>query len=206
MGRIPPQTWLPLLPNGASVGPKPAALHDRYIALYRTFADAWRVTDATSLFVYAPGTSTETFTDRDWPAEKPPCKLLPQFEVPGAKPPRRGLKVEEAEQICRRVTIDGLRQDCVFDVATTGDKEFAAGYELAQKLRMTATAVQILADKPPSKPGEEVVVTATVTNLFCDAEKPPRGEVTFFIDGNEAGKEKLDDRCSARIVLRDLKL
>ena len=69
MGRIPPQTWLPLLPSGATVGPKPAALHDRYVALYETFADAWRVTDQTSLFVYAPGTSTKTFTDRDWPSE-----------------------------------------------------------------------------------------------------------------------------------------
>ena len=75
MGRIPPGTWLPALPSGATVGPKPASLHDRYVALYRTFADAWRVTDETSLFEYAPGTSTKTFTDPDWPAEKPPCVL-----------------------------------------------------------------------------------------------------------------------------------
>ena len=84
-----PQTWLPLLPSGATVGPKPASLHERYVALYQTFADAWRVTDQTSLFVYAPGTSTKTFTDRDWPAEKPPCKLKPQFEIPGRQPAAR---------------------------------------------------------------------------------------------------------------------
>lgn len=72
MGRIPENSWLPALPNGATVGPMPASLHDRYITLYRTFANAWRVTDSTSLFVYGPGAATKTFTDEDWPAEKPP--------------------------------------------------------------------------------------------------------------------------------------
>lgn len=71
MGRIPGSSWLPRLPSGATVGPKPKSLHDRYIALYKTFANAWRVTDETSLFVYARGTSTETFTDADWPTETP---------------------------------------------------------------------------------------------------------------------------------------
>ena len=48
----------------------PASLQDRYAVLYKKFADSWRVTDKTSLFVYAPGTSTKTFTDRGWPAEE----------------------------------------------------------------------------------------------------------------------------------------
>jgi FtsP/CotA-like multicopper oxidase with cupredoxin domain len=206
MGRIAHDSWLPALPNGANVGPMPVSLGDRYTTLYRTFADAWRVTAKTSLFVYEPGTSTDTFTDRNWPAEKPPCKLLPQFEIPGANPPRRGIDVKDAERICSRVTIDGLRQDCVFDVATTGDKEFALGYEQMQELRLRATAVQIVAKQPRSKPGEEVTVTAIVSNLYRDAKEWPRGEVRFFVDGREAGTEKLDERGSAHLALRGLEV
>src|SRR5207344_3338086 len=95
-------------------------LHDRYVTLYKTFADSWRITDKTSLFVYAPGTSTKTFTDPDWPAEKPPCKLKPEFQIPGVKV-HPGMPVDRAEAICRIVTDKQLYKNCVFDVATTGD-------------------------------------------------------------------------------------
>ena len=87
MGFIPKESWLPRLRNGVDVGPMPASLHDRYVTLYKTFADSWRVTNKTSLFVYARGTSTKTFTDPDWPAEKLPCKLktgVPHSRSPGA--------------------------------------------------------------------------------------------------------------------------
>jgi hypothetical protein len=63
-GKLPRGSWLPALPNGAALGPMPASLHDRYVELFGKFADAWRVTDKTSLFDYAPGTSTATFTIR----------------------------------------------------------------------------------------------------------------------------------------------
>src|SRR5205809_7553963 len=49
MGAILPGNWLPLLPNGASLGPRPAAVADRYSALYKTFAEAWRVKPDRSL-------------------------------------------------------------------------------------------------------------------------------------------------------------
>jgi FtsP/CotA-like multicopper oxidase with cupredoxin domain len=206
MGRILSNSWLPALQNGGTVGPKPANLHDRWVALYRTFADAWRVTNKSSLFVYAPGTSTKDFTDRNWPAEEAPCNLLPQFEFPGEAPVLKGVEIGRAEELCRRVTIDGLHQNCVFDVATTGDKVFATGYELVQKLRRRATAVQVVADRPKSRPGESIVITAIVTNLFPEGEKPSRGTVTFFVDDKEAGPAvKFDERCTAKTVLNDLK-
>ena len=185
MGRIPASTWLPLLPSGASVGPKPAGLPERYTALYRTFADAWRLTDQTSLFVYAPGTSTKTFTDRDWPAEKPPCKLKPEFQIPGANPPQVGIKPEVAERICKPVTVDDLHRSCVFDVATTGDKTLVAGYLAAQEIRLKGTAVQIVADKNRTEPGEAVVVTATVTAL-TKGRPTPTGSITFLVDDVQA--------------------
>ncbi len=182
MGRIPPSTWLPLLPSGASVGPKPANLHDRYVTLYRTFADAWRVTDRTSLFVYAPGTSTKDFTDLDWPSEKPPCtKVKPEFEIPGAHPPLVGIKPEIAERICKPVVLDDLHSGCVFDVATTGDKTLVENYLLAQQVRITGTAVQLVADKPRIRLGERVTFTATVTAL-TSRRSVPTGTVTFLVD------------------------
>src|SRR5213078_1076760 len=64
MGAIAPGSWLPSLPNGLSIGPLPASLHQRYLDLYTRFADAWRVTDKTSLFDYKQGTSTDTVTYR----------------------------------------------------------------------------------------------------------------------------------------------
>jgi von Willebrand factor type D domain len=45
------------LPSNAS----PATIHG-------TFADSWRITQEESMFTYAPGESTETFTDRTFPA------------------------------------------------------------------------------------------------------------------------------------------
>ncbi len=41
-GAVPEGSWLPALPSGASLGPMPAALQDRYLTLYRKFADTWR--------------------------------------------------------------------------------------------------------------------------------------------------------------------
>jgi hypothetical protein len=206
MGRIPPQTWLPLLANGASVGPKPAAPHDRYIALYRTFADSWRVTDKTSLFVYAAGTSTKTFTDRDWPSEEPPCtKVKPEFQIPGAQPPREGIKLRLAEQICKPVTIDDLHKGCVFDVATTGDKSFAELYLLQQEVRLRTTTVQIVSDKPRTRPGEVVIFTAIVAALNGRAASPS-GVITFLVDDVPVEKPiELDDRGRASWKTTSLK-
>ena len=43
MGALAPGSWLPALPDGTSMGPRPASLHDRYVALYDKFGAAWRV-------------------------------------------------------------------------------------------------------------------------------------------------------------------
>ncbi len=151
MGFIPRDSWLPRLRDGTNVGPMPASLQDRYVTLYKTFADSWRVTDTTSLFVYAPGTSTKTFTDTDWPAEKPPCKLKPEFQIPGV-PVHRGMPVDRARIVCNAVTIKDLHANCVFDVATTGDEIFAKGYLLAQELRLYGTTVQITGAEAAGRP------------------------------------------------------
>jgi hypothetical protein len=203
IGRIPEPSWLPALPNGATLGPRPESLHERYLALYQTFADAWRVTDETSLFVYAPGTSTATFTDRDWPAEKPPCELKPQFEIPGAPVPV-SIGIDEAEQICQAVTVEDLHRDCVFDVATTGDEVHAKGYLIAQDLRLRGSTVQIVGDKPRTRHGEPLVLTATVLPM-SSGRPTPTGHVTFFVDGVAAGPPiGLDDVGRASFTTQQL--
>ncbi len=84
-GKLARGSWLPALPNGSSLGPMPDSLHQRFIDLYEKFADAWRVTDKTSLFDYGPGQSTATFTHKDWPTENPQsCAIEGQ---PSAGPP-----------------------------------------------------------------------------------------------------------------------
>jgi len=205
MGRILSHSWLPTLPSGATVGRKPASLHKRYVALYHTFANAWRVTKESSLFVYAPGKSTVTFTDTGWPAEKTPCKLKARFRIPGAQPSPSNITPAMAERICRPVTVDDLHRGCVFDVATTGDRSLVKMYLEAQELRLRGTAVQITTDKRRSKPGEAVVVTANVAAVHRDALQP-RGKASLFVDGAEACPAvEIDDRGRARFTVRGLK-
>lgn len=211
MGRIHAGNWLPLLPNGAALGPRPAALSDRYVALYRTFADAWRVSDVTSLFTYDAGTSTATFSDRDWPAEKPPCKLKPQFAVPGVVP-MKGIPLDDARKLCAGVTIKGLHENCAFDVATTGDKTLVEGYLHAQRHYERGTAVQITADRAAGSPKDALKVRAVVGPLrrgqsFADGAKTGAvsGSLTFFVDGAPLQTVKLDAGGRAKAIVQGLK-
>jgi hypothetical protein len=219
MGFIPKDSWLPRLRDGGSVGPMPASLRDRYVTLYKTFADSWRVTDETSLFVYEPGTSTKAFTDPDWPAERAPCDLKPEFQVPGVGV-LEGMPIPEAEMICKVVTTEDLYKNCVFDVATTGDPIFAAGYRFAQDLRLYGTSVRIegyrpasrqdrspspTTDEPSARPDSSLVVTATVTPLTPE-RSVPTGTVIFYVDGMPMSRPvDLDARGRAQITLTRLK-
>lgn len=218
MGFVPRDSWLPRLATGESLGPMPASLQDRYLTLYKKFADSWRVTDQTSLFVYDPGTSTKTFTDRAWPAEKPPCKVKPELQIPGA-PILEGMPVAAAARICRAIKIKDLHANCVFDVATTGDEIFAEGYLLAQELRLYGTAVKLTGGAPPSRtdrmPGDvadqpevrraALRLTATVSTL-TPGRSIPTGTVTFFVDGVALRRPvNLDARGRARVVVPRLR-
>ncbi len=214
MGVVPRDSWLPRLRDGTSVGAIPSSLHSRYITLYKKFADSWRVTDQTSLFTYAPGTTTKTFTDPDWPAEKPPCKLKPEFVIPGAKP-LRGMPAERARAVCAGVKAGDLNANCIFDVATTGDPIFAKSYAMAQELREHGTIVEVTATHAPSRqdrlPGvpdtesdgdaKRVALKANVVSLFAGAREPS-GSVTFIVDGVALRRPvPLDDRGRASIIV-----
>lgn len=168
-------SWLPALPGGSSLGSMPSTLHQRYVDLYQKFGDSWRVgTD--SLFDYAPGTSTATFTLSTWPPEHPPC-VIP--ETPVASP----LDPERAAMLCQGVVDKRLHANCVFDVTVTGEPGFAELFLATQRIRAGATFTTVAGRGE----GEVATFVATVRPRGIGNEKPPAGTVQFLIDGEPAG-------------------
>jgi hypothetical protein len=135
-GDVPKGSWLPALPNGASVGPMPATLDQRYKTLYDTFGNAWRVTSKNTLFDYASGTSTTTFTNTKWPVENATTCTIPN------QTPIKPVSVAVAEEACKAVTDDQLHASCLFDVQATGNAGVADTY------KATETVHTILNVKP----------------------------------------------------------
>jgi len=126
MGSLAERSWLPALPDGSSLGARPTSEADRYKVLYEKFADAWRVTDATSLFDYEPGTNTATFTRSEWPRNHPQsCAIEGQTSAPAATE-------EIAQQACAKV-VGPRKADCIFDVMVTGNAGFGKTYEVTQR-------------------------------------------------------------------------
>jgi hypothetical protein len=128
-------SWLPALPDGSSLGPKPSNLHTRYVQLYDKFENAWRVTDKTSLFDYAPGYSTKDFTVDAWPEESPKsCIAPPQPGGPIKREPLKQLPLEVAEKYCSVIVAKDRRANCVQDVRFTGEPKFANAYLAVEKI------------------------------------------------------------------------
>ena len=135
-GAVPKGSWLPAMPTGASLGAMPATLHERYVALYNKFGNAWRVTSRNTLFDYAPGTSTATFTNTNWPVENATTCTIPNQTV--VKP----VSAAVAEEACKSVSDARLHAGCLFDVQVTGVTGFAETYQASER------AHKILSVKP----------------------------------------------------------
>ena len=141
MGHIRSPDWLPLGPGGSSFGPAPGSLAARHNLLNATFANAWRVTSATSLFDYAAGTSTASFTNPSWPP--PPGSACTSinggFPWPGVetRTPVRPMDPKDAERVCSPIQDPVVFKDCVFDVTVTGNAAMANGYLTTLQLRNT---------------------------------------------------------------------
>jgi hypothetical protein len=181
LGAIPKTSWLPNLPDGSSMGPMPISLHQRYLDLYKKFAGAWRVTDKTSLFDYAPGTSTGTFTMTNWPLENPPCGIP---ETKSVEP----VSLDVAEEACRLIVDKNMHADCLFDVTVTGNIGFAKNYGISQQISVGATTTRLGDDDNPSQLGEWVTFTAIVAPNNPRARGVPVGTVRFTIDGSQVGE------------------
>jgi hypothetical protein len=180
-GAIANGSWLPALPNGASMGPMPASLTQRYTDLYKKFADAWRVNDKDTLFDYAPGTSTDTFTMKDWPPEQPPC-------VVKDTKPLEPVSEAVAEAACRRITDLNMRADCVFDVRATGHVVFAKTYLATQRIRIDSTTTSLTDTTDPKRDGKRITFTAFVVANSSAAAGVPSGTIQFTVDGSKKGE------------------
>jgi hypothetical protein len=185
LGAIPAGAWLPALPDGSSMGPKPSSLHDRYVALYQKFADSWRVNDQSSLFDYAPSTSTRTFTTRSWPPEQGACAIPKTLPDPPAKP-EQPITETVATNACRNIADEDTRRFCIFDVKVTGDVDFAKTYVAGEKDRTGSTKITLNAAEE-SIDGTLMTFVAKVTPLRGAKGPPPTGTVHFWSEVIGAG-------------------
>jgi hypothetical protein len=180
----------------------PATLHQRYVTLNQTYANAWRVTNASSLFDYAPGTSTATFTFTGWPGESGDCK------VPTQPPPAEPIDPRKAEEICGQVADRARHANCVFDVAVTGRPEFAKAYLLTERIHTGATVIRLTDNWGPineqlTKPLPYLI--AKVSRLVAGG-RAPVGAVEFTLDGRQVAEPvPLDEEGIARVKVPDLK-
>jgi len=193
--------WLPRLPDGTSLGPRPASLPDRYTDLYTTFGEAWRVTSVSSLFDYASGTSTRTFTYPGWPSQTAPC-VVPQ------QPPTEKLYDEaKAKEACVAVRDKGRQSNCVFDVMVTNDPDVGRTYKATEKLLAGATVTTVSSDANPSKIDAPVTFTAVVERKVPDQKggvSVSAGLIEFFIDGVQEGKAELNGKGLASWTVTNL--
>lgn len=178
MGALSRGGWLPAMPDGSSLGPRPAALAQRYSVLNKTFADAWRVSPRTSLFDYAPGTSTATFTLAGWPKDAPPC------DVPHERPVAPA-EQQVAQAACQPLRDKNRRQNCVFDVVLTGEAGFAKTYLLTERVELWGTTIRVSPDVRPG--GKLLGFVATVLHRLAPGKTPP-GAVQFMLFGKPHGE------------------
>jgi hypothetical protein len=189
-GFIEPGQWLPVLSDGTYLGPKPAGLSDRYKDLNETFSKSWRITDASSLFDYDPGTSTATFTVEGWPAENASSCDLPEMTT--VDPIARDV----AERACRKIVDSDNRDNCLMDVVVTGEIGFAKTYLLAQKLEQAGTKTEVHPVRKVTEEGEPATFIAVIKRGFTgqrltlDEEKQRYGlgRVQFYFNGEPVGK------------------
>lgn len=143
MGSVAPGNWLPALPGGDLLGSLPSSISDRFDVLYSKFADAWRVDDKTSLFDYAPGTSSKTFVLPGWPKNGAKSCYVPKIPGIAVRDPIKPMELKLAQQYCTAVKNPALRKACAQDVATTAEPAFAKPYLTVEQLQLNNKPVPV---------------------------------------------------------------
>ncbi len=103
--------------DGTVLIPTDPAYHTK---LYAQFGNSWRISQAESLFDYQPGERTATFTNLAIPYHLVDASTLPASTR------------ASAERICRALGVisQPLLDDCILDVAETGNPLLATGESL----------------------------------------------------------------------------
>ncbi|MEO0844073.1 MAG: VWD domain-containing protein [Cyanobacteria bacterium J06643_5] len=82
--------------------------------LNKDFGNSWRISQEESLFDYAANQSTNTFSNRKFPAEYLTLGRLSTSEL------------QSAQATCRQQNVEPeLMEGCIFDVAYSGNRDFA---------------------------------------------------------------------------------
>jgi hypothetical protein len=130
----------------------PAAIGFR--DFYAMYVDSWRVNDQSSLFDYARGTDTSTFTDRAFPSMAFDSQTLTSEQR------------ADAEALCRLYGVNSAvwLDACIMDVAITGDADFA------QSAARAVEPVATLASAGTPRCGDGIVDASET----CDGNCPSR--------------------------------
>ena len=161
---------VPALPDGSQL-PAAPDFATRHATVYGQFADAWRVTDSTTLFDYDPGKSTATYTDRSFPS-------LQQDQAVASFSPNAQAAAATA---CASVTDAELQPECVFDVAATGDDGFALQYSAQQDFYDSGIATP----PPNSSPGMHDATKVTDLANLTGAAVGPDDTVYLSVDDGQ---------------------
>ena len=159
LGRVVPGgLGIPALPDGTRL-PAASNVQERLATLYGKFADAWRLTDSTTLFDYDSGKSTATYTIKPYPTQ---MKLATVSDLSPAQ-------VAAGTSACAGVTDPGTHDSCVFDVGVTGQAGFATLYSSMQGFYDNGVAAAPTSSpaRAPTPPPGVVNGAVTLTNGFA---------------------------------------
>jgi hypothetical protein len=151
------------LPDG-TVLPQPLTQDE----LYQEFANAWRVTDATSLMDYAQGQDTATFTDTMYPREVLTLADFPPDLVAAAA----------ALAAAAGITDPTLAAEAEFDYITMGDPAFFSEDAAAGALDPTVATPAVITQPVPPPPSIGVLAADAKITESTGASTP----VTFDLD------------------------
>ena len=122
--------------------------------LYKAYGQSWRVQQAESLFDYAPGQSTESFADLNFPP-------APVILEPAA--------LQQAETTCQQAGVVGADtlRNCAYDVAVTSSATWAQNAAAASPVQPRAS---ITPAGFSATTGQQQDLRATVTGDASSAE------------------------------------
>ena len=140
------------LPADGSRIPIPINRHERYHDLYEVLAPSWLVTPTTSLFDYAPGQTSASFTVPGFPPETVPETTA---DLPAAT-------LTIAQAACSGVTDADLADQCAYDVAVTGANDYVTLYQATDELQTQGPASLDLPLPTPGSGGTGGTATGVV--------------------------------------------
>ena len=146
-----------------------------FAQLYTTFADAWRVSQATSLLDYGPGQTTATFTDRSFPSDSVSLGNIPQNLYQNAL----------ALVTAAGITNPAQQQAAIEDFLLTGDTSFITTQ--AQNNHSQVATILPTPPNPVSVTG--LGIGADATSQIQSASGTTAVEFIIYNTGTAAGAE-----------------